>query len=103
MKSEKYTVGSERWRSVWTDFLRKLIEHLMDKGWFDESYIGIDERGFSADAFDLIDSIRNIHDVPLKTAGAMDGFVNKFDLALRVTDLNVGDTAAAAIPPTSPG
>ena len=28
MKSEKYTVGSERWRSVWTDFLRKLIEHL---------------------------------------------------------------------------
>lgn len=68
MKSEKYTVGSERWRSVWTDFLRKLIEHLMDKGWFDESYIGIDERGFSADAFDLIDSIRNIHDVPLKTA-----------------------------------
>lgn len=98
MKSEKYTVGSERWRSVWTDFLRKLIEHLMDKGWFDESYIGIDERGFSADAFDLIDSIRNIHDVPLKTAGAMDGFVNKFDLALRVTDLNVGDTAAAAHP-----
>ena len=83
---------------MWTDFLRKLIEHLMDKGWFDESYIGIDERGFSADAFDLIDSIRNIHDVPLKTAGAMDGFVNKFDLALRVTDLNVGDTAAAAHP-----
>ena len=36
--------------------------------------------------------------MPLKTAGAMDGFVNKFDLALRVTDLNVGDTAAAAHP-----
>ena len=95
---ERYTVGSARYNQVWTDFLRKLIDHLMEKGWFDESYIGIDERGFSSVAFDLIDSVRNIHDQPLKTAGAMDGFVNKHDLALRVTDLNVGDTAADAHP-----
>lgn len=95
---ERYTVGNTRYNQVWTDFLRKLIDHLMEKGWFDESYIGIDERGFSSTAFDLIDSVRNIHDQPLKTAGAMDGFVNKHDLALRVTDLNVGDTAAAGHP-----
>ena len=95
---ERYTVGNTRYNQVWTDFLRKLIDHLMEKGWFDESYIGIDERGFSSAAFDLIDSVRNIHDQPLKTAGAMDGFVNKHDLALRVTDLNVGDTAADAHP-----
>lgn len=63
-----------------------------------KQYIGIDERGFSSTAFDLIDSVRNIHDQSLKTAGAMDGFVNKHDLALRVTDLNVGDTAADAHP-----
>ena len=95
---EKYSVGSARYNQVWSDFLRELIDHLMDKGWFDESYIGIDERGFSSTAFDLIDSVRNIHDKPLKTAGAMDGFVNKHDLALRVYDLNVGDTAADAHP-----
>ncbi|KAB5608173.1 glycoside hydrolase domain-containing protein [Bifidobacterium jacchi] len=97
---EAYKVGSDRWKSVWTDFISQLVGHLMDKGWFDESYIGIDERGFSKDAFDLIDSIKNIHGESLKTAGAMDHFKDKHDLAMRVTDLNVGDTAAAADPAT---
>lgn len=95
---ERYSVGSARYNQVWTDFIRNLIDHLMEKGWFDESYIGIDERGFNSAAFDLIDSVKNIHGQPLKTAGAMDGFVSNHDLALRVSDLNVGDTAADSHP-----
>ncbi|MDY5271576.1 glycoside hydrolase domain-containing protein [Tractidigestivibacter sp.] len=98
LKREQFTPGSERYTEVWTDFLNHMIDHLMDKGWFDDSYVGIDERGFSAAAFDLIDSVKNIHGQSLKTAGAMDHFINKHDLAMRVTDLNVGDTAAAASP-----
>ena len=78
--------------------MQDLIEHLTDRGWFEESYIGIDERGFSSEAFDLIDSVKNIHGESLKTAGAMDNFTGKHDLAMRVTDLNVGDTAAASNP-----
>ncbi len=93
---EPFTVGSDRYTKVWRDFLQKLIEHLMEKGWFDESYIGIDERGFSKEAFDMIESVKNIHGESLKTAGAMDHFVDKKELALRVTDLNVGDSAAQA-------
>lgn len=95
---QSFNLSNASDQKIWTDFIRDLIDHLMDKGWFDDAYMGIDERGFSATAFDLIDSVRNIHDVPLKTAGAMDNFVNKWELALRVTDLNVGDTAAAAHP-----
>ena len=95
---ETYTVGSTRYTEVWTDFLRNLIDHLMEKGWFEYAYIGIDERGFDSRAFDLIESVRNIHDQCLKTASDMDSFVNKWDMALRITDLNVGDTAAAANP-----
>lgn len=75
-------------------FLTDLIAHLEEKGWFDDAYIGIDERGFSAAAFDLIDSITNSEGKALKTAGAMDSFVEKKALAMRVDDLNVGDTAA---------
>ena len=70
--------------------------HLTEKGWFDDSYIGIDERGFSGTAFDLIESVKNKDGKCLKTAGAMDSFIEKKNLAMRVTDLNVGDTAAAA-------
>lgn len=98
LTKEAFTAGSDRYKQVWTDFLTDLTAHLEEKGWFDESYIGIDERGFSTAAFDLIDSVKNSKGESLKTAGAMDGFVNKKDLAMRVTDLNVGDNAAAAHP-----
>ena len=98
LKSEPNTFGNIVPDAMWTHFLTDLIAHLEEKGWFDDAYIGIDERGFSTAAFDLIDSIKNSKGESLKTAGAMDGFVNKWDLALRVTDLNVGDTAAAESP-----
>ena len=93
LKSEPNTFGNIVPDGMWTHFLTDLIAHLEEKGWFEDAYIGIDERGFSTAAFDLIDSIKGSNGEPLKTAGAMDGFVNKWDLALRVTDLNVGDTA----------
>ncbi len=95
---ESFRAGSERYNTVWGDFLEDLTAHLEDKGWYDDAYIGIDERGFSAAAFDLIDSIKNSEGKSLKTAGAMDSFVEKKDLAMRVYDLNVGDTAAWAHP-----
>ena len=95
---EGFSVGSTRYTTLWTDFLTDLTAHLTEKGWFDDSYIGIDERGFSGTAFDLIESVKNKDGKCLKTAGAMDSFVEKKDLAMRVTDLNVGDTAAAAHP-----
>ena len=98
LKYQSFSLNNAADQNIWKSFIRDLITHLMEKGWFDDAYMGIDERGFSAVAFDLIDSVRNIHDIPLKTAGAMDNFVDKWDLALRVTDLNVGDTAAAAHP-----
>ena len=96
LKYESFTAGNARYQTVWRNFLTDLIAHLETKGWFEDAYIGIDERGFSTAAFDLIDSVTNLHGQTLKTAGAMDNFVNKKDLAMRVTDLNVGDTAAAA-------
>ena len=80
-------------------FLQDLVDHLTNMGWFEESYIGIDERGFSNAAFDIVDSVKNIHGKSLKTAGAMDGFVDKPDLALRVYDLNVGEFKLAATHP----
>ena len=98
LKSEPNTFGNIIPDAMWTHFLQDLIAHLEEKGWFDDAYIGIDERGFSAAAFNLIDSVKNSKGESLKTAGAMDGFVNKWDLALRVTDLNVGDTAVAHNP-----
>ncbi len=102
LRYQSFNLNYSSDQTIWKNFLKDLILHLEEKGWFEDAYMGIDERGFSATAFDLIESVKN-NDLPhlqkpLKTAGAMDNFVNKWDLALRVTDLNVGDTAAAAHP-----
>ncbi|MFA9414438.1 glycoside hydrolase domain-containing protein, partial [Streptococcus sp. E29BA] len=94
----RYTVGSEEYTKTWNAFLQDFIVHVERKGWKDQVYIGIDERGFDKRAFDLIDSVRSIDGKPFKTAGAMDGFVNKRELAMRVTDLNVGANAVKAHP-----
>lgn len=96
LQYEPFSPGSARYTALWTDFLQDLIVHLEEKGWFDESYIGIDEQGFSNQAFDLVDSLKNSKGESLKTAGAMDSFVEKRALAMRVDDLNIGDTAASA-------
>ena len=102
LKYQSFNLNNTNDQTIWKNFIKDLITHLEEKGWFEDAYMGIDERGFSATAFDLIESVKN-NDLPhlqkpLKTAGAMDAFVNKWDLALRVTDLNVGDTAAAEHP-----
>lgn len=91
---EAYTVNSERYKSVWTLFITDLISHLEEKGWFDQTYIGIDERGFNAEVLTLIESIKGSNGESLKTAGSMDRINTNYDLALRVTHLSVGDNAA---------
>ncbi|MEG2837456.1 MAG: Ig-like domain-containing protein [Erysipelotrichaceae bacterium] len=98
LKYESNSAGSARYKVIWDNFLQDLINHLMEKGWFDNAYIGIDERGFSNAAFDQIQSVKNIHGKSLKTAGAMDSIVSHRDMAMRVDDLNIGDTSASAHP-----
>ena len=90
--------GSAEWTNMWTAFLKDLMKHMEDKGWKEETYIGIDERGFDVRAFDLIDQIVGKDGEPFKTAGAMDGFVEKKEMAMRVDDLNVGSIAVKKHP-----
>lgn len=71
-------------------FLTAMIKHLEEKGWFDRAYVGIDEKTFSTEAFDLIDSVTNSKGEALKTAGAMD-HIDNVEIAMRVDDLNIGD------------
>lgn len=85
---EKYTVGNARYTEVWTDFLTDFSAHLEENGWMEHAYIGIDERGVSAAAFDVAES------AGFKTAADIDNITNHWEIAKRVTDLNVGDTAA---------
>lgn len=50
-------VGTPIWREMWTAFLEKFGPHLEEKGWFDITYMAMDERGLDdiLQAVDLID------------------------------------------------
>ena len=38
------TAGTQEWADVWTTFLTDYMYHLKDKGWFEKTYIFVDER-----------------------------------------------------------
>ena len=92
-QTERLTVGTAEHASTWHAFLTDFMKHIEEKGWKEETYIGIDEQGFDARTFDLLEAVHGKDGKHFKTAGAMDSFVTKRDLAMRVTDLNVGSTA----------
>ncbi|MBP3571723.1 MAG: DUF4091 domain-containing protein [Clostridia bacterium] len=88
--SENLTVGSERWKKVWTAFLTDFMAHTKEKGWFDRTYMAMDER--PADvveaALDVIESVKDENGQCFKTALAVFTFDTEY-LFDRVTDLSL--------------
>lgn len=85
---------SDEWDAAWTACLTALKDHLTAKGWTEGVYIGFDERGFSTGAFDIVDGVKGSDGKRFfHIAGAMDGFVNKRDLAMRTDVLSIGSVA----------
>ena len=83
-------VGGPRYTELWTHFLTDLAAHLTEKGWFDAAYIGIDERGLDHKALDVVYSVENSEGKKFKTAGALNRFEQYRDIAMRMTDINIG-------------
>ena len=54
-----YTPGNADWKEIWTPFLTDFMAHTKEKGWFDITYISLDERGIT----DLQHSIELIHSI----------------------------------------
>ena len=87
--------GTPEYSALWTPFLQSFVAHLDEKGWFDAAYIGIDERDNMAQAFDVIDSVRNREGKTLKIAGAMNHFDgDSAPIAERVDSVSVGSETA---------
>lgn len=86
-------VGEATWKKMWTTFFKDLMQHMEEKGWKEDTYVGIDERGMDMRAFDLLDQILGKDGKPFLTAGAMDRIDANHDLAMRIDDLNVGSMA----------
>lgn len=70
---EKPSPGSVRWNELWNDFLDEFVIHLDEKGWFEKTYIAMDERPLSTmiPVLDLLDKKPNKDGETLKVSGAM--------------------------------
>lgn len=91
--------GTRRYRKLWTPFLKALAAHAKEKGWYDQIYIGIDERRHMEKAYELIDAVTGASGTPLRKAAAMDHFSAKyFPLIDRMASVSVGlETVTKAI------
>lgn len=91
MQSTSPKTGTRKYRKIWMQFLESLVAHTEEKGWFEDIYIGIDERKKMGKAFDLIESIKGKNGAPFKKSVAMDHFGQKyFPLIDRIDAISVG-------------
>lgn len=99
LKSVSPRPGTRKYMKIWTPFLQALCAHAKEKGWYDQIYIGIDERKRMEKAYDLIDAVTGAFGEPLKKAAAMDHFSAKyFPLIDRMAGVSVGlETATKAL------
>lgn len=76
---EKPAFGSDRWKELWTMFLTDFAKHLDEKGWFDITYMSMDERPLESVTMvlDLLEGITNKDGKKFKTSIA----INNRDLA----------------------
>lgn len=85
------STGSRKYKKIWGQFLEALVAHTEEKGWFDDIYIGIDERKHMEKAFNLIESVKGRNGKSFKKSVAMDHFSQKyFPLIDRVHAISVG-------------
>ncbi|MGP6139935.1 glycoside hydrolase domain-containing protein [Jeotgalibaca sp. A127] len=78
---------------AWKAFLTDFMQHLEEKGWSDNVYIGIDERGVDRVPFDLLAKITDSKGNRFKTSAAIDAIDEKKAIALQVDALSVGIVA----------
>ncbi len=70
------STGGQIWTRFWTMFLEDFIVHLEGKGWFDITYMALDEKDYNItkNVIDLVKSVKNEDGKSLKIATAVATF-----------------------------
>ena len=99
MYTEYHDIGSEEWKAVWRDFLNSFIAHLKEKGWFEKTYIFLDERDINEiqAAVQMIEEVTDDEGRHLKIAGAVNHLplyeiydhMDYLSLSIALDDLNM--------------
>ena len=87
----KLEPGSEKWNNIWGQFLKAFVAHLDEKGWFDITYLAMDERPISTmqPVIDLVDTYRNKDGKKIKISAAMNYSAEKADILEKIDDISI--------------
>ena len=93
IKKESPATGTDQWKALWQPFLSDFIQHVEKKGWFDITYIAMDERGIGdlKNAVSLIETVENSTGESFKISSAMNyQSANDFAFTDKIDDVSIG-------------
>ena len=86
------SVGSDEWKEIWGEFLVDFMAHSEEMGWFDITYISMDERGIDMlrPTVELIKSTRDDQGRSLKISSALNyKSPDTYDLTDQIEDISI--------------
>lgn len=91
---KSYRPGSDDWNEIWTVFLKDFMEHSEKQGWFDMTYISMDERGMSdlQHAVNVIESVQNNEGESFKISSAFNygDATGNYEFTDHIDDISIG-------------
>ena len=85
--------GTDLWTNTWTEFLTSFMKHVEEKGWFNITYISMDERRMEdlISCVNLIESITNSNGDHFKISSAMNyQSGNDYSFLDKIDDISIG-------------
>ncbi len=89
---ESHSPGSDSWKAMWEPFLEDFIQHSKEKGWFEITYISMDERGLSElePAVEMIESVTDEEGSHFKISSALNYAAPEYyDFTDRIDDISI--------------
>ena len=89
---ESHTPGDDAWKAIWTPFLEDFMAHSKEKGWFDITYISMDERTIAQlePTVDLIEEMADENGVSFKISSALNyATPDYYDFTDRIHDISI--------------
>lgn len=93
MESVNYNTGTQDWKDMWKPFLEDFMKHTQEKGWYDITYIAMDERGINdlRNSVELIESVKDNTGSTFKISSAFNyQSGNDYSFLDRIDDISIG-------------
>lgn len=89
--TKQWTSGTPAWEDAWGQFLEAFVAHLGEKGWFDKTYIALDEHPINelGAVIDLVNMYPNKEGKIIKISAAINSGATDRDILNELDDVSI--------------